>query len=255
MSTRTAERVALTLFVLLSGALLPFPGYALHAQALGSLGGTVFSGLNDEPLTGVTIAVLDGDFQTVTDEDGEFFFPELPTGEVTLRAELSGYASVVERVRLTPAEVGILQLRLTPIMAALSELLVVVGRESTPPGSADVVVLGGNDDSRTALDMLAEKIPGVSVSQGSVSSGAQIRIRGSSSLFLSNAPAIYLDGIRITAREEGLDTRASAGLHALELIPASRVKRIRVLRGPSASGLYGDAAHGVILVETHQGGP
>lgn len=254
MSTRAVQRVSGTLFVLLSGALVSFPSGALHAQTLGSLAGTVLSAVNDAPLEGVTITALDSDFQAVTDEDGEFFFPELPADELTLRAELNGYAAVVERVGLAPDEMGFLQLRLTPIMAALSELLVVVGRESTPPGSADVVV-SGDDDSRTALDMLAEKIPGVNVSQGSVSSGAQIRIRGSSSLFLSNAPAIYVDGIRITAREESLSTRSSSELHALELIPASRVKRIRVLRGPSASSQYGDAAHGVILIETHDGGP
>jgi hypothetical protein len=253
MSTRTIERVSFTL--LLSGVLLSSPGYLLHAQTVGSLAGTVLSAENDAPLKGVTVAVLEGDFQTVTDEDGGFFFPELPTGEITLRAELSGYASVVERVGLTPAEVGILQLRLAPIMAALSELLVVVGRGATSSGPADVLVLGGTDDSRTALDMLAEKIPGVNVSQGSVSSGAQIRIRGSSSLFLSNAPSVYLDGIRITPREGSFDSRWSSGLHALELVPASLVKRIRVLRGPSASSLYGDATHGVILIETHDGGP
>ena len=39
-------------------------------------------------------------------------------------------------------------------------------------------------------------------------------------------------------------------LNALELIPAERVLRIRVLRGPAAAAEYADAASGVILVET-----
>ena len=60
--------------------------------------------------------------------------------------------------------------------------------------------------------------------------------------------------IRITPRQGASPARASTGLHVLELIPASEVERIRVLRGPSAAVEYPDATHGVILVEMRRDG-
>ena len=249
------RQISILFVAVLSGILFAFPRSTLAAQALGSLAGTVSSGVNDAPLKSATVTVLGRDIEAVTDEEGRFFFADLPIGEITLSTELRGYASVVERVNLTSDEVGLLQIRLTPVMAALAELLVVVGGESATHGSSDAEV-GGDDDSRSAADLLATSIPGVYVtlSQGSAGTGARIRIRGSSSLSLSNAPVIYLNGIRITPRQGASPARASTGLHVLELIPASEVERIRVLGGPSAAVEYPDATHGVILVETRRDG-
>ena len=152
------------LFVaVLSGFLLAFPRSALAAQALGSLAGIVSSGVDGAPLKSATITVLGGDFEAVTDELGRFFFAGLPTGELTLRTELPGYASVVEQVSLRPDEGGVLLIRLAPVMAALSELLVVVGREPATHGSSDAEVVV-DSNSGTAADLLAASIPGVYVS-------------------------------------------------------------------------------------------
>ena len=247
MFTPTLQRASI---VVLASLLFTSPRSTLQAQALDLVAGTVLNVGNDEPLKGVTVTVLEGDFQAVTDEEGRFFFSDLPTAEVTLRVELSGYASVVERVILTPVEVGVLQVRLAPIFATLSELLVTVDK-SAPSASADVEVLSRDGNASTAFDLLVEKIPGVNASLFQNRGGSRIRIRGSSSLTLSNDPAIYLDGIRINPR--GMSTSASSGLHALELIPASQVERIQILKGPSATGQYGDAAHGVVLIETRGG--
>ena len=246
MPIPTFQRASIVLLALLCGIPLSFPRSTLHAQALGSMAGTVVSVLDDEPLKGVTVTVLEGDFQTVTDEEGRFFFSDLPTDEVTLRVESGGYTSLVERVIPTPPEVGVFRVRIAPIWASLSEILVIAG-PSPAPASADVIV-GSNNDSKTALELLAEKIPGVraTLSQGAVRGGSGIRLRGNNSISFSSAPAIYVDGIRVNGQE-------TSGLHALELIPAQEVAGIRILRGPSATGQYGDGAAGVILIETRTG--
>ena len=181
----------------------------------------------------------------MTDEEGRFFFSDLPTDEVTLRVQLGGYTSLVERVIPTPPEVGVFRVRIAPIWASLSELLVIAG-PSPAPASADVII-GSNNDSKTALELLAEKIPGVraTLSQSAVRSGARIRLRGNNSISFSSAPAIYVDGIRVNSE--------TTGLQALELIPAEEVAGIRILKGPSATGQYGDGAAGVILIETRTG--
>ena len=247
MPMPTFQRASVVLLALLCGILLSFPRSTLYAQALGSMAGTVVNVLDDEPLKGVTVTVLEGDFRTVTDEEGRFFFSDLPTDEVTLRVELGGYTSLVERVIPTPPEVGVFRVRIAPIWASLSEILVIAGRPSPAPASADVII-GSNDDSKTALELLAEKIPGVraSLSQGAVRGASRIRLRGNNSISFSSAPAIYVDGIRVNGQE-------NSGLQALELIPAEEVAGIRILRGPSATGQYGDGADGVILIETRKG--
>ena len=112
--------------------------------------------------------------------------------------------------------------------------------------------------SMTAADLLAQRVPGLIVDRtsGAVGGGARVLIRGVSSMSGSNAPAIYLDGIRIDDRSAPLrGSREPQALHALELIPASEVKQIRVLRGPAAAASYGAASNGVILIETRRGDP
>lgn len=247
MATLTFQKASIILLTALCGILLSFPRSTLHAQALGSMAGTVLSVLDDEPLKGATVTVIEGDFQAVTDEEGRFFFSDLPTGEVTLRVELGGYTSLVERVIPTPAEVGVFQVRIAPIWASLSEIVVTAG-ESPRPASADVII-ANNDDAKTAFELLAEKIPGLgtSLGQGAVRDGSRIRLRGNHSITYSSFPAIYVDGIRVNSEE-------SSGLQALERIPAEEVAGIRILRGPSATSQYGDAVDGVILIETRKGG-
>jgi outer membrane cobalamin receptor len=79
--------------------------------------------------------------------------------------------------------------------------------------------------------------------QGSAAGGARVQVRGANSMSLTNEPMFYVNGIRISAR--------AGDMHSLEMIPASWVKQVRVLRGPSAQ--YPDAFNGVVLIETDPG--
>ena len=84
-----------------------------------------------------------------------------------------------------------------------------------------------------------------------------MEIRGRGSFTGSNAPAIYLDGMRINDRAGGVlpGNPDAQNLHVLETIPASEVKQIRVLRGPAASARFADSVNGVILIELRKGEP
>jgi outer membrane receptor for ferrienterochelin and colicin len=126
------------------------------------------------------------------------------------------------------------------VEAVLQDLVVRVSA-GAPPGSS-TEIQPGDRHLRSALDLLREQVPGVLVRSRT---GAQtgIRIRGGSSLTVTR-PAIYVDGVRIG------DSGTVSAAQFLEQIPAESVVRIRVLRGPSAAAQYGEAASGVILVET-----
>ena len=71
------RRISILFVAVLSGILFAFPRSTLATQALGSLAGTVSSGVDDAPVKSATVTLLDRDFEAVTDEEGSFFFAGL----------------------------------------------------------------------------------------------------------------------------------------------------------------------------------
>jgi outer membrane receptor protein involved in Fe transport len=114
--------------------------------------------------------------------------------------------------------------------------------------------------------LLNGKVPGLMIlpSTGLAGSGARIRLRGSSSVALSNQPLVYVDGIRIRSdgypknlpligeRTRGQNDNASP----LNDINPADIDRVEIVRGPAAATLYGtEAAAGVIQIFTRRGAP
>ena len=206
----------------------------------GALVGTVVDESTGLPLAGVTVSVAGTDIRATTNEEGLFELADLPSGMLAVRVELSAYATVTEQIEVLPDEVGLVQLGLSPLAFALQGIVVSAWRND--PRATSIPIDGDDKFVVTALDLLRQQVPGVLVrSRPGARSG--VRIRGASSLSAS-PPAIYIDGILVG--EGG----SNSSMYALEQIPAERVLRIRVLRGPSAAAQYADAANGVILVET-----
>jgi iron complex outermembrane receptor protein len=99
-------------------------------------------------------------------------------------------------------------------------------------------------------DLLVGKVAGVVVTQGSGApgSGAQIRIRGGSSVNASNDPLIVVDGFP-------LDNSGVAGMsNSLATINPNDIENITVLKDASATAIYGArASNGVIIITTKKG--
>jgi len=251
----TPRRASLLLTGVVLAVWLLVPSFPLSAQARGVLIGTIVDGGSEEPIAGVVVSVVNTDVTILSGEDGRFAVSYLGGGGLTLRAELPGYFTVVETVEVTPAETGFVQMRLGSFELMLEELVVTAKRGSKDPWSSVWEVFGDDTgDLRTALDLLAEQVPGLEIRGGENSAvgargGAHIRLRGSSSISVGNDPSIYVDGaLAYDGRRAG-----SSSLHVLEQIHASDVSRIRVLRGPSAGAEFADAFNGVILIETNRG--
>ena len=209
-----------------------------------------------EPLEGVLFQLDGANLTGVTDDEGRVVFDGIPTGNVTLRATLAGYGSVVEAVAVTAGEVSLLRYQLPRIDVLLSEILV--------RGRADADARGGHSEARlrveagtplSVADVLVHGVPGLYMNRtgGLVGGGVSVRIRGPSSLVISNSPAVYLDGVRIDDHAGSLS--GSRAFQILETMPARDVRQIRVLRGPAAAARYADSANGVILIETRRGEP
>jgi hypothetical protein len=222
--------------------LMSLPGVPLQAQD--GLSGVLVGSITDEatglPLADATIEIRGHGMRAATDAEGLFELTGLPSGDLAVRVELSGYATVTEQIEVLPDETGILQLQLSPLAYALQGIVVRAWRDG--PQSTSVPVERENEIAGSALDLLRQQVPGVLVrSRPGARSG--VRVRAANSLSAS-PPAVYLDGIRLG------ESGSNVTISALEQIPAQRVLRIRVLRGPSAEAAYADAASGVILIET-----
>ena len=101
-----------------------------------------------------------------------------------------------------------------------------------------------------AQDMIAGKIAGVSVISdgGTPGGGAQIRIRGGSSLNASNDPLIVIDGL-------AMDNYGVQGLaNPLSMVNPNDIESFTVLKDASATAIYGSrASNGVIIITTKKG--
>lgn len=221
----------------------------LSGQTHGSIVGTVLDQVTAEPLQGVTVRVNDGVSPIVTDPQGNFDFPNVPVGSVVMRVERPGYAAVVEAISITAGETALVQFELFPLTFLLNELRVTVERDEAARrarghAQGEIDPAGGRGGgASTALDLLSNRIPGLAITRGAeVGSASRVRLRGQSSASMSNAPVVYLDGVRMSDDLEH-------AFQMLESIPAVEVKRIRVLSGPAASVQYIDGVNGLILIE------
>ncbi|MGB0526071.1 MAG: TonB-dependent receptor plug domain-containing protein, partial [Flammeovirgaceae bacterium] len=99
--------------------------------------------------------------------------------------------------------------------------------------------------SGALVNTLSGKVAGVQVTPASgASSLNEIRIRGSSSINSNSSPLVVLDGIPL------MNTLGEASSD-LNLVNAENIKNMTVLKGGTATALYGSrGAHGVILITT-----
>ena len=190
---------------------------------------TIIDAATRQALQGATVADLQNNITTLSDEKGNFSVPEKDSVRITL----TGYYSIKEAVNKQNAVIS-----LTPSFGSLSEVIVSANRETQKrtdaPVAIDVVSKTQiNDTKATRLDMLVNKVPGVfMVDFGNEQHSMSVRQPlGYNNLFL------YLeDGIPIR-------TVGDFNHNALIEINQASLQRIEVIKGP-ASSLYGSEAVG-----------
>lgn len=120
---------------------------------------------------------------------------------------------------------------------------------------SDVLTAGRSDN---AINALSGKMAGVDISTGSggPSGSTRVIIRGVSQLTGSNEPLYVIDGVPMDNTSMG--SASSAGGYdlgdGLSSINPNDIESMSVLKGASASALYGSrASNGVILITTKSG--
>ena len=200
-----------------------------------------------EPIIGATVRVAGSQTATVSDFDGNF----------TIKAE-QGATLNVSYVGYQPASVAAAPNVVIVLQddAKMLENIVVIGygvaKKSDLTGSVTAVKPDTKNKGVVVnpQDMIVGKIAGVNVtsSDGTPGGGAQIRIRGGSSLNSSNDPLIVIDGVP-------MGTQGIKGVaNPLSLINPQDIESFNVLKDASATAIYGSrGSNGVIIITTKKG--
>ncbi|MDB4885553.1 MAG: putative outer membrane protein [Gemmatimonadetes bacterium] len=247
---------------LLAWLMLVFP-VALAAQT-GTITGKVTDRASRLPIPEARIVVPGTTLETQTNAAGEYRLNNVRPGRTNVGVFKLGHRAASDTVRVVAGQTTTLDFSLAASLVTLSELVVTgtVGNQERRAQPATVATLDASALTKTAPvtnvgELLQSRVPGVSVSANSGTAGAarQIRIRGASSINLSNQPLLFVDGVRVN---EGILSSGQSGqsFDRMNDISPDDIESIEVVKGPAAATLYGaDASAGVIQIITKKGRP
>ncbi len=216
-----------------------------------------------EPIIGASILVKGTSTGTATHVDGKFSIT-IPSNGKTLVISCIGYNT--KEVPLTSDSNYDIILSATD--NALDEVVVTalgMKREKKALGysvqdvKGDALIENRTTNIATSLN---GKVAGMNITGTSVPGGSnRITIRGNNSISGNNMPLVVVDGVPFD-NTQGVDNTSENSWGAgfsdtgdgLSMLNADDVESISVLKGPSATALYGSrGGNGVILVTTKKG--
>ena len=234
---------------------------ALFAQT-GTVAGRVMD-QDGNALAGANVLVVGTNLGAATGVDGDYSISSVPAGDYKVSGTYIGYATESQQVSVLAGSVTELNFSLRPSAIDLNEVVVTgtgvaveKSKIGNTVGTIDMENIA-NAPVNSVDQILTGREPGVMVNLngGLAGEGAEIRIRGTSSLTQSNQPTIYVDGVR-------MDNSTNAGGYGFNGGTPSRISeinpdaidRIEILKGATASALYGSkASNGIINIITKQG--
>ena len=252
---------------------------ALLALAVGELlaqrrlTGRVVEEGSGTPLSSVSISVTGTSTGTYTNEQGTFALT-VPNGAVTLRVRRIGFQlrTVLVQPSQSTVEVAlkrdVLQLEGVTVTSQAS----VVERKNAATAVSQVQAEDLTRVPAVQVDQaLQGKVVGanINLNSGLPGGGAQIQIRGATSLFGNGEPLFVIDGVlmsnaaistgrnAITQAAPGLSGTTSAQdapVNRLADLNPDDIESLEVLKGAAASALYGSrATNGVVIITTKRG--
>ncbi|KGF23865.1 membrane protein [Prevotella bivia DNF00188] len=201
-----------------------------------------------EPVIGASILVDGTTTGTTTDLDGNFVLNVAPGTPLTI--SYIGFA----KQHVNAAD-GLVLVMKEDQAKQMNEVVVIgYGAVKKSDLTGSVAALKPDTKNKGLVvnpqDMLVGKVAGVSVISdgGAPGSGANIRVRGGSSLNASNNPLIVIDGV-------AMDQTGIKGVsNPLSLVNPQDIESFNVLKDASATAIYGSrGSNGVIIITTKKG--
>jgi TonB-linked SusC/RagA family outer membrane protein len=229
-----------------------------EAFAQGTVRGTVTSKTDGMPLPGVNVLIKGKTIGTTTDVEGRYAI-QASSGE-TLIFSYIGY-TVQEVAVSSQTEVNI---SLEEDVTSLQEVVVTalgISKETRKLGYAISTVNGDQlnraRETNVALS-LQGTVPGLTVrgSNGGPGGTAQVLLRGMPSMNSAGSPLYIINGIPMDNTQRGSSSEWGGGDNGdgIGNLNPDDIETMTVLKGSSASALYGArASNGVILITTKKG--
>ena len=222
--------------------------------------GTVISEEDGLGLPGATVLVKGTTVGVTTDLDGNYSI-NVPAGSDVLIFSFVGLKASEEAI----GNRSVVNVTLKVDASQLSEVVVTaigIEREKKALGYAVTSVDNSQLENRPEADVarvLQGKVPGVSITStnGMSGSGTNMVIRGYSSATGSNQPLFVVDGVPFNTSsnaQNGFTTGGATTSSRFLDIDPNNIESMSVLKGLSATVLYGDQGrNGVILITTKSG--
>lgn len=238
-------------------------------QTTATLTGRVIDAATKAPIPLAQIQIVGSTSGGQTGDNGQFRIASIKPGQYQVRALRIGFRAVTRTVTLTPGTPVAIDFAMTPTAVTLDQVVTTaIGttvRKREQGSDVGTLTPGPTQlaSANTPSQLLTGKIAGVDVSTsgGTIGSGSRIRIRGASSISLSNEPIVVIDGIRFSNEFANNSVSGSTTLGVGGQVPSrfndispEDIDHIEVLKGPAAAALYGTAAaDGVIVITTKRG--
>jgi TonB-linked SusC/RagA family outer membrane protein len=258
------SRLGLSRLLLAAVAVASLGGTStLAAQADGgTIRGLVTDAATGKPVAQARVLIAGTTNGTLTSDDGRYAIVGVSAGTVTLNINRIGYDPKTVTVTVTGTEPVVANVIITQSPFSLSGVVVTATGQQRKVEIANATATINVADKISELpaanlsQVLTGRAAGVSVtSTGETGAGSRVRIRGQSSISLSNEPVVIIDGVRVSSSSGS----ASIGVGGqspsrLDDINPEDIESIEVIKGPSAATLYGtEAAAGVINITTKRG--
>ncbi|HNY09406.1 MAG TPA: SusC/RagA family TonB-linked outer membrane protein, partial [Tenuifilaceae bacterium] len=246
------------LCVFLAGLLLV--GITMAQAQTVRITGTVTSSEDGMPMPGVSVIVPGTTIGASTNIDGKYEI-NVPTTAASLSFSFVGYATQVVAI----AGRSVIDVVMKTEAIQMDEVVVAalgITREKKALGYAVQDVKGeelAQIRTQNVISSLSGRVAGVQITSasGQMGGGAKINVRGNTSLTKNNQPLFVVDGVPLDNSDFSYGATGAGGYDLGNLasdINSDDIESMTILKGASATALYGSrAANGVVMVTTKKG--
>jgi len=245
-------------------------------RASGIIEGRVTDAKTQKGIRGVSIVLDDNAKGIRTDDDGHYRILGVASGSHRVTTRYVGFGRQSKVVTVTDDAVTTVDFVLEKSVLNTLDQVVVTATGEQRIRELGHVVSQINADSlvreapiTNLSELLTARVPGLQVLPGNggvVGGEIALRLRGQTTAFADPQPIVIVDGVRykntntLDSEFGGLyEDQRPNGIEARSLLNdlnVNDIEKVEVVKGPSASTLYGpDASNGVILITTKRGAP
>lgn len=213
------------------------------------------------PVAGASVVVKGTTNGTITDMDGRFTLEGVKNGDI-LQVSFIGYATEEIKYQGQPS----LNVKLSEDTQKLDEVVVTalgIKKDAKKLGYA-VSTIDAGELVKTGTPNFATSLYGkasgvrIQAAPGGSASSVSINVRGMSSINGSTQPLVIIDGVPVrngdANTDDGYWSNQRVESNGLVDINPEDIENLSILKGASASALYGsEAANGVVMITTKSG--